>query len=316
MKVGNIINKFGKKTVNKITRTKARAGLKLKKHSPEIFLALGIVSFGGTVVLACKATLSADDILEHHKKKMKDINEAAKIAEENPDDYEYDTTIMKRDKTIQTFHTGVAFAKLYGPAVAMGIISIGCILVSRNIMQKRYLTMVAAYESTKSLFETYRKRVIEREGAIMDRHYMYGTELDMRTEKATLTDGTEVSISSPIAEKPNTLVIPDDDTARWFEVGNPYWDSNRDYAIFALRSRQNYCNDLLKSRGHIFLNEVYDSLGFPHTQLGAMVGWILGSGDDCVDFGMWKPENSGFINGTDDKVLITFNHDGVIIDKI
>ena len=47
---------------------------------------------------------------------------------------------------------------------------------------------------------------------------------------------------------------------------------------------------MLKSQGHLFLNEVYDMLGFKRTKAGAVVGWIYDDkkpyGDNFVDFGM------------------------------
>ena len=44
-----------------IKRTLMKAGMKLKKHSPEILMGLGIAGTVTSTVLACKATLKIDD---------------------------------------------------------------------------------------------------------------------------------------------------------------------------------------------------------------------------------------------------------------
>ena len=70
----------------------------------------------------------------------------------------------------------------------------------------------------------------------------------------------------------------------------------------------------------MFLNEVYEQLGFEHTSAGAVVGWIYGGfGDDYVDFGIfnesYKPARD-FINGYNNAVVLDFNVDGVIYNQI
>ena len=38
--------------------------------------------------------------------------------------------------------------------------------------------------------------------------------------------------------------------------------------------QQNWADERLKSRGHLFLNEVYDMLVARRTKAGAQVGWV------------------------------------------
>ena len=86
-----------------------------------------------------------------------------------------------------------------------------------------------------------------------------------------------------------------------------------------LKAQQNSFNDLLRARGHVFLNEVYDGLGLERSQAGAVVGWVLGDGDNYVDFGIFdgdKPRARDFVNGLEASILLDFNVDGVIYDLI
>jgi hypothetical protein len=70
----------------------------------------------------------------------------------------------------------------------------------------------------------------------------------------------------------------------------------------------------------VFLNEVYEQLGIPASRAGAVVGWtILPGGDGYIDFGIFDGENSSarmFVNGHEKSILLDFNVDGVIYNKI
>ena len=90
-----------------------------------------------------------------------------------------------------------------------------------------------------------------------------------------------------------------------------------------LKNQQAYANDLLKSRGYLFLNEVYEILGFPRTAAGQQIGWIYDEkhpiGDNFVDFGLYNMTNeqtNNFVNGYERSVLLEFNHDGNILEYI
>lgn len=307
---------FLEKVSNGLTEKAGQAGFVIKKRSPEILLAVGVISFVGTVVVACRATLKADRILDHHAEKVKDIEDAKEIAEEQPEEYDYDEEMYKRDMQIQTIKTGVDLAKAYAPAIALGALSLTCILVSRNILNKRYLGAVAAYNAVSAAFNEYRQRVRDEAGEMMDRHYRYGTELETVTVETVDEDGKKHK-EKILQEKEGTAKLPAGG-AIWFDESNPKWDRNPNFNMAFLKGVQSRCNDILHARGYIFLNEVYDALGFVGTQEGAVIGWILGAGDDEVDFGLYRDENQcrKFVNGEANRVLLDFNHDGPIWDKL
>lgn len=316
MKKNNWLSKISLSASKKL----GKAELVIKKNSPEILLGVGIVSFAGTVVAACKATLKADEVLDYHKRKMKDIHDAKEIADADPkNELSYDNELYRGDIGAQYLKTIGKMAKLYAPAVAMGILSITCILVSRNIMQRRYLGVVAAYNGISAAFDQYRKRVREEYGDSMDKHFRYGTTYDTLTEIKIDENGKKTKEKIPVELTDSSVINPDDDTYRFFDSSNPNWDQNSSYSMMWLRGQQNFLNDLLHTRGHVFLNEVYDALGFPHTPQGAVLGWIDGEGDNYIDFGLCDPNKDTvrrFVNGADNVVLLEFNHDGVIWDRI
>lgn len=108
--------------------------------------------------------------------------------------------------------------------------------------------------------------------------------------------------------------------ARYFDETNQYWSKDPEFNKMYLMGQQRYFTELLKSRGHLFLNEVYDALGMPRTKAGQLVGWIYDEknpiGDNYVDFGIFKEDNLDFVNGKADKILLDFNVDGNIFESI
>lgn len=295
-----------------------KAEFTIKKNSPEILLGAGIVGFVGTIVLACRATCRADEVLEFHRRKIKDINDAKEIADADPEgEMSYDVEIYRQDKAIRYLKTTGSLAKLYAPTIAVGTLSLACILTSRNIMQKRYLGVVAAYNGLSAAFEEYRKRVRDEYGEGLDKHFRYGTTYD---ELPVYNENGKKTKEKEQVEKTETgMVMQSDDSCRFFDSSNPNWDKNPTFSMMWLRGQQNILNDILHTRGHVFLNEVYDALGFPHTPQGAVLGWIDGEGDDCIDFGLYDPNKESvrrFVNGVDNVIMLEFNHDGVIWDKI
>lgn len=109
--------------------------------------------------------------------------------------------------------------------------------------------------------------------------------------------------------------------ARYFDESCKGWTKDPDYNKMFLCHQQNYCNDKLRAKGYLFLNEVYDQLGIPRTKAGAVVGWVYDEenpiGDNKVDFCIHSFDaNRDFVNGYNNVVLLDFNVDGNILDLI
>lgn len=104
--------------------------------------------------------------------------------------------------------------------------------------------------------------------------------------------------------------------AAWYNEECTAWTKDPQYNKMYLVYQQNYFNDMLRTRGHLYLNEVYDALEIPRTKAGQMVGWVFEDENSYVDFGLNDPRNAEFINGKTTDALLNFNVDGVIIDRI
>lgn len=304
----NLLSKIG----TKASIVAGRTGLKLQKHSPEIFFAFGVVTFVGTVMTASKATLAIQDILEEQNKNLEAVKEHCEL---NPDS-DYALNKAEKDRLICYSRMAVGVVKAYAPAIGFGVVSVGCFLTSKNIVQKRYLAAVCAYESVSEAFRSYRDRVVSESGEEMDRHYRYGTELVKETETIVDENGKKKKVEKTTEE--HITIDKPGSGAVFFDESNPNWDQNNGFNLSFLRAQEDMATNILQSRGHIFLNEVYRMLGLPHTPEGALLGWVKGLGDDYVDFGLYKstPGTRAFINGRENIVLLDFNHDGVMYNKI
>ncbi len=287
-----------------IGRQIARNTLLAQKASPEVLLGVGIVGLVGSTVLACRATLKVETVMAEAKDKL----EMAKTLE-HPDYSEKD---RGRDISLVYFQTSVKVVRLYAPAVIVGVASIYALRTSHGILTKRNVALTAAYSALESGFNQYRERVVEKYGEEEDRNLRYGMQ--------------EVEIIDPKTKKKKTVtrVGPGDPSiyARFFDPVSPSWQKEPEYNLFFLKCQQNYANDLLQSRGHVFLNEVYDMCGIPRSQAGAVVGWLLsrnGDTDNFVNFGVFEGKEQvarDFVNGLEGAILLDFNVDGVIYDKL
>ncbi len=77
------------------------------------------------------------------------------------------------------------------------------------------------------------------------------------------------------------------------------------------------------SNGHLFLNDVYDMLGFDRTPAGQLVGWVLNNktGEGFVNFNLYDmydqlKEDADGVKSYERVVLLDFNVDGVVYDLI
>ena len=303
-----------------VTRSLHRVGFKFRKHSPEILVGAGIVGVVGSAVMACKATTKLDEVLEEPKEKIEKIHELMENPDMVPEGKEYTEEDGKKDLTIMYTQSAVKVVKLYAPAVILGTVSIAAILGGHHILRKRNLALAAAYATIDKGFKEYRGRVIERFGEELDKELKYNIKAKEIEETVVNEDGSETTVKKTVnVADPNVT----SDYARFFDNGCTGWTKDPEYNLMFLKDQQRYANDLLKSRGHLFLNEVYDMLGIPRSTAGAIVGWVYDEkhpvGDNFVDFGiydLYDEKKRDFVNGYERTILLDFNVDGEIYKLI
>lgn len=304
-----------------LIRTTNKIGLILKKNSPKILMGVGIAGSVVSTVLACKATLKVKDILDEKNETVKQIHNCVE-----DDTVDYNEEDKKKDLTILYAQTGVKLAKLYLPSIALGALSIASIVSGYKILNKRNVALAAAYTVVDKGFKNYRKNVVERFGEEVDRELRHNIKAKQIEEKYIDKDGNEKTRKKKVYEisedkKPGEGIS---EYAKFFDEWNTDEHSkDPEYNLMFLRKQQDYANEVLKHQGYLFLNEVYDMLGIPRTQAGQVVGWIYDennpTGDNYVDFGIYDlhdQQKRDFVNGLERNILLDFNVDGVIYDKI
>lgn len=305
-----------KMNTGKLTRTVNRAGLKLKKHSPTILVTAGIVGVVGSTVLACRATLKLNEVLEPERDDLAKVHEYAETHDfsEKYTEQDYNTDI----RSIYLRSAGKV-VKLYAPAVITGALSITAIIGSHKILNTRNAAISAAYAGVLKDFKDYRGRVIERFGHELDNELRYNVHAEEVKETTVDEDGSETTETKTV----NVSGVPQEfsELAVCFDDKCKGWNSNPEFTKAHLLRVQDYFNQRLKSVGHVFLNEIYEAFGLQGTKSGHMIGWVYNEEDsslsNCIDFGLfetYKEQTRDFMNGRDKFCWVDFNIDGNIYD--
>lgn len=297
------------KSVNGVA---SKTVMKLKKHSPEILVMAGIAGTVVSAVLACKATTKVAEILDETKGTLDTIHEGMETGAINGQ--EYTTEDGKKDTVVVYAQTGMKLAKLYAPAIILGTLSITSILASNNILRKRNVALGAAYAAIDKSFKEYRGRVIERFGEQVDTELKYGI-------KAKKFEEIEVDHETGKEKKVKKTVMVADpnlqsDYAVYFDSKSRNYETNPDYNRMFLKAQQAFANDKLQTRGHLFLNEVLDDLDLPRTPAGQIVGWTKDGPDGYVNFRIVEVERETEDGRHEPALLLDFNVEGNIWEKM
>lgn len=292
------------KLLDTISKSFTSVKLKAIKYAPEIEFGLGLISFGLAIGTTVYETLRVKEVLDEEDDIIKNNAATDKKKEE-----------IHRDTLIKV-------TRLYLIPTGFTITGYSLTIMSFTKMKKRYLAAVAAYNAVNSAFIAYRERVIKSEGIEKDREYLYGVRTETKPaivdENGQIVEESDNSVNYGMVPglSPYSIIFKEE-----LPNGkhNANWDKNRLFNITFLRFKENEFNDRLEKKGIVFLNEVYDALGFPPTKAGAVVGWVRGHGDSVIDFGLYHNEREGmkvYIENNPSDVIMDFNVDGVIYDLI
>lgn len=270
-----------------VTRSVGRAVLQTKANSPHIFFGIGLVGVVASGVMACRATLKLRETLDGIEA---DVHASKEL--EDP-----------KDKAYVYARAGLQVTKLYGPSVAVGVVSIACLSGSHIQLTRRNTALMAAYATLQKAFEEYRTRVQDALGPEREQDLYLGAKDDALPSKGA-TKSVKPGEWSPYA--------------RFFDEGCPEWKRDPELNRLFIECQQRYLSQLLLTRGHVFLNEAYDALGIDRTMEGSVVGWVYPSktGDNYISFGMHNMRNANFLDGTEPTILLDFNVDGIIYNLI
>lgn len=278
-----------------------RGGLVLKKHAPAILTVVGLASMTAGAVMAVKQTLKLEAVVDRAEER---------VAEARVIGREVDQKSAQKALYKAYLRNTLELTKLYGPAFSMFASGIVSVAVGHGLLQKRNVQLVAAVNAVEKSFQAYRERVIKDLGEEKDRDYLLGIE----ETSSKGEDGKKSTITEFDPSKMNQF-------SRVFDDGNDYWQAeDPSFNQFFLTTEQRIINDILLHRGHVFLNEIYDRLGFKRVPEGNVLGWIVSKdGPNYIDFGLYDASTEtkrNFINGYEKSIWLNFNIQGEVLSKI
>lgn len=301
-----------------------RVGMSIKKTSPTLALTAGVAGLCATVVLSSRATLKAQDVVVEHKKNVETTFEAFEAVRGQKDEkgeFKYSEEDFKKDQLTIWSKSAVAMLKLYGPSIILGGLSIAAIASSHKMMNARVASLSAAYQIAQSAFERYRESIQDELGIDLEKEFHTKAEASAAKvdadEEAYVDEDRSKKLKKEYEKHGAT-------NARLFCAGTTTaWRPNLSENMIFLNAQQNYFNDKLVKTGYVFLNEVYEALGFERTSAGQVVGWVF-TGDEgsknFVDFGINQGDETtkALLNETIEPqdVFLDFNVDGVMYDCI
>lgn len=291
----------------------------VEQHAPEIGLGVGIVSMVAATVVACKGTIKAKKVVEAAKDDLETIKKTEETGvtyDDNNNEIEYTKEDSAKDKMIVYTRAGLELVKAYGPAAVLTAVGVFSLIKGHNILQKRNLALIGAYESISEAYKKYQDKVKDLLGETTANNLKLG----LKEEEVEVETGKKSKDGTPKTKKEKKLVYDPLDSlspyARIYDSASKYWENDPALNRTILIGRQSYWNDILRTRADhtVFLNEVYKDLGFPVTAAGQVMGWSLNhdSGDGYITFGMdnmaYEP-NRDFLNGYEPCCLLDFNVD-------
>lgn len=276
------------------------------KHAPTILTGAGTVGLVGTAVLASRATLTYKELIADEVMVITDGPNLMKRNEHYTEDE------FRKDRIVCYSLIVTKTLKHYAPTIALGVASIAAFWWSHSIQSKRIAGLAAAYAALDTSYRKYKKSVASVIG-----------EESMNKVKEKILDDVVFTDEPFEYDKMAESVIPEySPYARIIDETSSVWDPSDDITELNIHAQLNYVNDILRTRGYLFLSDVYDALGIPRTPASQVVGWLWkkGDGDHYVSFGDIEGHRIQFWDDSRRRTvanyLLDFNVDGEIVNEI
>lgn len=282
----------------------------ISQNAPTILFATGFVSTVAAGVLAAINTPKFAKKVENRKKLLSEIKKA--VAEGKKSDGEvYTEADAKADIRLINLRFAMDSVKAYG--ISLVLTGAGGILIGagNNIQCKRLAEMSAAYATLASSFKKYSDGVIERFGEKVDGDLRIGFNPDK------IEAPSEEKKEGVVERKYSDMYKVYSEYARIYDSSNIHFKNQPVYNQVFLDCCEREANDKLRIKKFLYLNEVYDMLGFEPTEAGQIVGWMYDDHrkDGYVTFNHRNQNYESscrFMDGECPEVILDFNVDGPI----
>lgn len=216
------------------------------RHSPEILTGLGIAGFITAIVLAVKATPTAEDLIVQAEDEKEDV--------------------------LTPMETVKAAWKPYVPAAITVVASAGCVIGAAKINHRRNTELATAYAISQAMVKHYQEKTAEIAGAEK------ADEIDKAVKREVVK---EPATQKAIAKLPSTSgqgmrPFIDSLTRKAFNA-SPQMLINAEAAL----NRRLYTG----LEPYVTVSDLYDELNaqgvypqFKHTAMSSMLGWTPDTG--------------------------------------
>lgn len=257
-----------------VMRVAGKAGNWLVKNGPKIMSVCGGMMAVGGAVMACEATLHADEVLDRHRQKMAKI-EAAKAVSDESGDGAFTEMDVKRGKAGVYFETAVDFAKLYAPSVAVGFAGVGLMQGAFIVTERRRASAVAALTTMDQMYQNLLSRTEEQV-----------PELRLAEHNPSIVKSDD---SDDVPDK--LLVNPEDELDPFFlmfDVDNPSFENTFGNKRAEFLTNERFITSTIDAFNyrlsghavdHVWVNDVRNALGMGEKGIGQFYGWNGNNGD-------------------------------------
>ncbi|MGN1370918.1 MAG: DUF6353 family protein [Candidatus Coprovivens sp.] len=145
--------------------------------------------------------------------------------------------------------------RCYIPTAITTGVSVACLIGATSVNSKRNAVLATAYKLSENAFTEYKEKVIETIGEKKEQ------EVRDKVAKEKIEKNPVKNNEVIITEKGNTLCYD--------AISGRYFKSDID----KIRKAENIINKKLMNDMYCSLNEFYDLVGLPYTQLGFELGW-------------------------------------------
>lgn len=276
------------------------------KHAPTILTGAGTVGLVGTAVLASRATLTYKELIADE---VMVITDGPNLMKRNE---HYTEEEFRKDRIVCYSRIVTKTVKHYAPTIALGVASVAAFWWSHSIQSKRIAGLAAAYTALDASYRKYKKSVAS----------VIGEESMKKVEEKILDDVVFTDEPFEYDEMAESVIPEYSPYARIIDENASVWDPSDDITELNIHAQLNYMNDILRTRGYLFLSDVYDALGIPRTPASQVVGWLWkkGEGDHYVSFGDIEGHRIQFWDDSRRRTvanyLLDFNVDGEIVNEI
>ena len=259
------------------------------KAAPTIAFVAGAVGSVASLYLMWRTARKHDEVMTDATDLIEEIHDKKPI--EGEENEEALSINAYRKELIKAYiHAGFKIGKLYAPVVIAEVASVSLMGLGYGKLSTRYANTLAVCSLLESQYAKYRRNVIETLGEDADNEFRFGMK-DKLYEIPELDKNGKPKLDKngkPKMQSIKERVLGDgmegySGYARIFsKEDSKRFDAEADtcmatsyYNRTFLIKQESYFNMLLRYRPNhtVFLNEVYEALGYEPTKEGQVVGW-------------------------------------------